>query len=285
MTDKDIVSKDILKRIAIDIARILLNLKVDGAEIIETEYQRVEDRRADLVVRMWNADGEFILHIEIQNANHTRMSWRMLRYRAEIGHVQPNSEVRQYVIYIGKAPLNMADHIQKIGLDYRYQIIDMRTVDCQTLLAQDDAESLILASLCDFKGRPEREVIHYILQRLRELAGDNESQFRENLLMLEILGANRGLENIIEEEEKMLSQVEQSRLPSFKIGYQKGESMGEKEGEIKGERKLLYRLITHRFGPISPAISHRLKDATLEQIERWADNILDAATLDDVFKN
>ena len=66
MTDKDIVSKDILKRIAIDIARILLNLKVDGAEIIETEYQRVEDRRADLVVRMWNADGEFILHIEIQ---------------------------------------------------------------------------------------------------------------------------------------------------------------------------------------------------------------------------
>jgi hypothetical protein len=37
MAEKDIVSKDILKRIAVDIARVLLHLKVDHAEIIETE--------------------------------------------------------------------------------------------------------------------------------------------------------------------------------------------------------------------------------------------------------
>ena len=47
MGDKDIVSKDILKRIAVDIARVLLHLKVDRAEIIETEYQTIEDHRAD----------------------------------------------------------------------------------------------------------------------------------------------------------------------------------------------------------------------------------------------
>jgi len=29
----------------------------------------------------------------------------------------------------------------------------------------------------------------------------------------------------------------------------------------------------------------RSKAATLEQIEQWAENILDAATLEDVFKN
>ena len=47
MNHKYIVSKDLLKRIAVDIARVLLNIKVDRAEIIETEFQRIEDRRAD----------------------------------------------------------------------------------------------------------------------------------------------------------------------------------------------------------------------------------------------
>lgn len=44
MPPKDIVSKDLLKRIAVDIARVLLHLKVDQAEIIDTDYQRIEDR-------------------------------------------------------------------------------------------------------------------------------------------------------------------------------------------------------------------------------------------------
>ena len=52
MAAKDIVSKDILKRIAVDIARVLLKLEVDQAEIIETDYQRVEDRHADLAALM-----------------------------------------------------------------------------------------------------------------------------------------------------------------------------------------------------------------------------------------
>ena len=131
MAEKDIVSKEILKRIAVDIAQVLLHLKVDHAEIIETEYQRIEDRRADLVAQMQGAEGSFILHIEIQNDNQPNMPWRMLRYRNEIGHSQPKHDIRQYLISIGKAPLRMVDHIQQTGLDYHYRIIDMHTVDCQ----------------------------------------------------------------------------------------------------------------------------------------------------------
>ena len=123
MAEKDIVSKDILKRIAVDIARVLLHLKVDSAEIIDTEYQRIEDRRADLVAQMEGEEGRFILHVEIQNDNRAAMPWRMLRYRAEIGHAQPQADIRQYLIYIGKAPLAMAAGIEQTGLDYRYRII------------------------------------------------------------------------------------------------------------------------------------------------------------------
>lgn len=280
MTDKDIVSKDLLKKIAIDIARVLLHLKVDRAEIVETEYQRIEDRRADLVAHMWGEEGDFILHIEIQNDNDKTMPWRMLRYRAEVGHAQPETEVRQYLIYIGKAPLKMPEGIQQLGLDYCYRIIDMHMVDCQTLLDQNTPEALILAILCDFKGQPERQVVHYILQRLHQLTAANETRFREYLHMLEILSTNRDLATLIKEEEKMLSQVELTRLPSYTLGQEQGMQ----QGMLQGETTVIERLLTRRFGPLSAETQTRLKNATLDQLEHWAINILDAKTLEDVFK-
>jgi len=275
MADKDIVSKDLLKRIAVDIARVLLHLKVDSAEIIETEYQRIEDRRADLVAHMWGEEGDFILHVEIQNDNDDKMPWRMLRYRAEIGHSYPEVDTRQYLIYIGKAPLAMPEDLRQTGLDYRYRIVDMHRVDCQTLLTQDNPDALVLAILCDFKGRPAREVVHFILERLKQLTADNEGRFREYLRMLEILSTNRDLEKTIEEEEKMLSQVQYSQLPSYNIGHQNGRQ--------EEARSMLHRQIIHRFGPGAETRS-RLENASIEQLEQWADNILDATTLEDVFK-
>lgn len=46
MNDKDIVSKQLLKNIALDMAKVLFHLRIDKAEWLETESQRVEERRA-----------------------------------------------------------------------------------------------------------------------------------------------------------------------------------------------------------------------------------------------
>ena len=116
---------------------------------------------------------------------------------------------------------------------------------------QGTPEGLVFAILCDFKGRPEREVLHYIVQRLRQLAAENEAQFREYVRMLEVLSTNRSLEHIIEEEEKMLSQVDQTRLPSFRIEMQQG---------MQREARTM-----------------------LEQLNHRVDRILDAPTLSAVF--
>ena len=51
MSKKDIISKEAIKRIAVDLATILLELDIDPEtlELLETEKQRIEDRRVDLV--------------------------------------------------------------------------------------------------------------------------------------------------------------------------------------------------------------------------------------------
>ena len=109
MASKDIVSKRLLQRIALDIARLLLGLDVDEAELLDTESRRVEQRCADLVLKMRGAEGCFLVHIEIQNNNQREMPWRMLRYRTDIVLAHPGLAVRQFLIYIGRAKMSMAE--------------------------------------------------------------------------------------------------------------------------------------------------------------------------------
>jgi len=93
MTAKDIISRDMLKRLTTDLAYHLLELKAEAVDLLETQNQWIEDRRADLIARMRATDGaEFLLHIEIANKNAADMPLRMLRYYTDIrfaGHPSP----------------------------------------------------------------------------------------------------------------------------------------------------------------------------------------------------
>lgn len=52
----------------------------------------------------------------------------------------------------------------------------------------------------------------------------------------------------------------------------------------RGEARLLRRQLTRRHGELPPSVAQRLEKASTEEIERWADRILTAKTLDEVFK-
>jgi hypothetical protein len=58
---------------------------------------------------------------------------------------------------------------------------------------------------------------------------------------------------------------------------------GRDEGLAQGQRTTLIRLLTRRFGPLPEAVTTRVAAAGTEDLERWSDRILDAASLDDVF--
>lgn len=64
---------------------------------------------------------------------------------------------------------------------------------------------------------------------------------------------------------------------------EKWKQEGKVVGRIEGEGAVLKRLLARRFGPLSPEVLARIDAATLDQLEHWADNILDARSLDEVF--
>ena len=56
------------------------------------------------------------------------------------------------------------------------------------------------------------------------------------------------------------------------------------EGRVEGERRVLERQLQRRFGALSAKNTERLTEASMEDLETWAENVLDAQTLDDVFE-
>jgi len=189
-------------------------------------------------------DGEeFLLHVEIANNNTANMPLRMLRYYTDIRFAGHPGPIRQFLIYIGTDPLTMPAGLDEPGLlDYRYGLVDMHRVDCAGLLAQDNPDALVLAVLCDFGSRKPQEVVTYIVHRLRKLLGANERGFRDYIIMLEVLSENRDLQAQIKEAERMLTQIDIERMPSFALGFERGEEKGKEEGKAQVVRHLLGRL-------------------------------------------
>lgn len=66
-------------------------------------------------------------------------------------------------------------------------------------------------------------------------------------------------------------------------GWEKGLKEGRKEGLLVGERSLLLRQLRRRFGEIPPAALARISTADQAALERWAELLLTAPTLDEVF--
>ena len=66
-------------------------------------------------------------------------------------------------------------------------------------------------------------------------------------------------------------------------GMRAGRDEGLRQGRVAGGRTLLERQLRRRFGPLSAAVSDRLHGASATDLEAWAENLLEARTLDDVF--
>ncbi|MBW8067920.1 MAG: DUF4351 domain-containing protein [Ferrovum sp.] len=62
-----------------------------------------------------------------------------------------------------------------------------------------------------------------------------------------------------------------------------GEAIGEARGEVRGEALALQKQLTRRFGVIPADVLEKISAATVEQIDGWLYQILDAKSLNDLF--
>ena len=65
---------------------------------------------------------------------------------------------------------------------------------------------------------------------------------------------------------------------------QRARDEGRQEGRQEGTRTVLERQLQHRFGLLSPRVAERLRRASADDLENWAGQVLDADSLDEVFR-
>jgi len=86
-----------------------------------------------------------------------------------------------------------------------------------------------------------------------------------------------------EENKTVAGMIQRAHDEGMRRGHDEGMREGIAEGRVEGERTLLERQMQRRFGPLSPAVTDRLHNAPAADLEAWAENVLDARTVDDVF--
>jgi predicted transposase YdaD len=252
----------------------LLQMLIGGeaVEMLTIEFPAVSMRRADLVVRL--SSGR-IYHLELQAENDEKMILRMLEYYFYIRRFYGQAPIQQ-VLYVGKARMTMDAEINDEMLKYKYQIIDIRELDGEPLLASESLEDNLIAILC--RVDEVKVAIHKIIAKIAQLTG---KQRADALIKLLILAGLRDCQGLVKEEAKEMSitmDIEQNAF--LKEVFEEGEQ----KGELKGESTLLRRQLERKFGALPAWAEEKIGVADVESLERWGLQLLEAGSLEEALK-
>jgi hypothetical protein len=263
----------------------------------------LRDREDGIIWRVKRRD-EWIyvyLLIEFQSSNEPWMALRAMVYvgllyqdlikRREVTLPGKLPPVFPIVIYNGEAPWSaqrdVADLIESVpgGLgayrpSLRYHVLDEGRVS-------ELSENNTVSDLIRLETGPDPAQLQRVIAALaRRLHSPANTELRRaltvwiNRIVLKRLipGTDLPQVNELKEIETMLAE----RVVTWTENWKQ---QGIKEGIHQGESALLERLLERRFGLLSADVRARLEKATSDQLAQWADNLLDAATLDDVFQD
>jgi len=67
-------------------------------------------------------------------------------------------------------------------------------------------------------------------------------------------------------------------------GIQQGVQQGIQQGVQSGFSEMVLRLLNKKFGPISPEVESRIKQADRDQLLLWSERILSAESVEEVLE-
>jgi len=59
---------------------------------------------------------------------------------------------------------------------------------------------------------------------------------------------------------------------------------GMQQGRRQGESTMLFRLIERKFGKVSEEVKQKIEAADIDVLLEWGEKILNASTIDDIFR-
>ena len=265
-------------------------LPEDDVEIIPVREEQLQERlgkhfrELDVPLLVEWADGrrEAILFVLEEESDWRRFSLhRLAHYCLDLAELFETNRVVPVTIFLrdaDAAPASLA-----LGTERRpYLTFDYLACKLKEIPAERWQHSNNLVARVNLPNMrsPETRKVEVYAQAVRGLLalerdGDKRAKYFEFIDIYAGLTDNefRRYQRQYPEESTTMAGV-----------IQRARDEGMQQGRVEGERAVLERLLRRRFGSLSPQIAERLSQASAADLETWAENVLDAETLEDVFE-
>ena len=288
-------------------------LEKTNASYVSRELQ---ERSDDAVWRLKGPEGDVYVYIllEFQSSDDRFMALRLLGYVALLyqdllrrQELTPDGKlppVVPIVPYNGLRPWNasleMAELVKHVspGLtryspSLRYLLIDENRLAEQDLAAAGN----LVAALFRLQRSQGPEEVQEVVTRLVEwLAPAEHQELRRvfahwlsvSLLPLKMPGTQVPKVEDLQEfkamiDEQMVPWTEQWKQQGFLLGMEKGMEQGLERGRQVGEAQVLLRLLARKFGNLDAKVQARIENADAEQLLVWAERVLTAQSVEDLW--
>ena len=276
-----------------------------GYEFLNKELQQVVRdaelgrQLADKVVKVWKTDSQevwVLIHIEVQGQYDVGFAERMFTY-----YYRLHDRYRR--------PLASFAVLTDDRAEWRPQFHRQALWGCEATL---HFPMVKLLDYCTREYELEVAVNPFAVMTLshikaQQTAGDVDQRYTWKLRLVKSL-YQRGYErqDILDlfrfidwlltlpeaMEERLWDELqtyeEGEKMPYVtsveRIGIKKGMNLERQEGRQEEAVRVLRRLLTHRFGRLPEWVESKLSQASTDTLELWAERVLDAGTLDGVFR-
>nr|WP_245613163.1 Rpn family recombination-promoting nuclease/putative transposase [Skermanella stibiiresistens] len=222
--------------------------------------------------------------------------WDQRERRDAMGRLRPLPPILPLIVYHSEAewriPLDFAasygladETLRPYLLDFPYSLVDLGRIDDGRLSREEVLRIGLLILKHGSRDGDPREIL-LKLGRIAAGLGFGDLVAMVRYIMVE------GDETDVAMVRDMLREVTPNQetkvmgaaLDAYKAEWKaEGIEIGVTKGQAKGKADILTRQLRRRFGSIPESASRKVVTASDDQLNTWAENILDAATLEDVF--
>lgn len=277
--------------------------KVPGSYVTDDLRHRTDD-----VIWRVKAEGEWMylyLLIEFQSTTDPYMAVRVMTYvgllyqdlirRKEVLAHRRLPPVLPIVLYNGDAKWTAATDVATLipkvpGLVAKYlPKMEYLLID-ESKYSEVDLAGLknLVAAVIRFEHPENEGALLRLIDLLNEWLDGNPELKRTFAIWIRAVLLRQSKHTLVLPKVQDLKELKMTLAERFETWAQqhehKGKQEGRREGRQEGEALILQKLLTKRFGALSAEAVGKIANASAEQIEAWVDRVLDAASLEDVFR-
>ena len=266
----------------------------DDVQITPVRREQLKDRLGDrhreldvpLLVSWSDGRREAVAFALEEESDWRRFSpHRLAHYCLDLAEMLGTDRVVPVVVFLraaGRAPASLSLGTERRPyLAFDYLACELAETPAERWLDSDNVVARVNLPNMRSAGHDRVEVYARAVSGLLRLEADSarRAKYMEFIDIYAALTDNerRSYGRLSEEDSVVTGYFQQMRNEAIEQGIE--------QGRVEGERAVLARQLRRRFGGLPPAAAERLRQAAETDLEVWADNVLDAETLDDVFRS